>query len=136
MSGWSITTGATMPCCPTAAPTGLDPVVRAAISAVWDAAPGYQYLIGNLAGGRYQVIGQELFAATGAYGTTANDYHAILLDNGLLASDPRNGGRVLAHARRNRVLHAPSWVSMVFTISGCRACAKPWRSKREVRFSE
>ncbi len=82
---------------PSAAPTGLDPAVRAAISAVWDAAPGYQYLIDNLAGGRYQVIGQELFAATGAYGTTANDYHAILLDNGLLASDPSNGGRILAH---------------------------------------
>jgi hypothetical protein len=82
---------------PTAAPTGLDPAVRAALNVVWEAAPSYQYLIGNLAGGRYQVIGQDLFAATGAYGTTANDYHAILLDNGLLTSDPRNGGRVLAH---------------------------------------
>jgi hypothetical protein len=77
--------------------TGLDPATRAALDAVWNAAPAYQYLIANLAGGRYQVIGQDLYAATGSYGATANDYHAILLDNGLLASDPRNGGRVLAH---------------------------------------
>jgi hypothetical protein len=82
---------------PTAAPTGLDPTVRTATNTVWDAAPAYQYLINNLAGGRYQLIAQDLFAVTGSYGSTANDYHAILLDNSLLASDPRNGGRVLAH---------------------------------------
>ncbi|MFN8516954.1 MAG: hypothetical protein U0841_31155 [Chloroflexia bacterium] len=82
---------------PTAPATGLDPVTRAALNAVWDAAPAYRYLVSNLAGGRYQLIGQDLFAISGAYGSTANDYHAILLDNGLLASDPRNGGRVLAH---------------------------------------
>jgi hypothetical protein len=82
---------------PTAAATGLDPATRAAINAVWDAAPAYHYLVNNLAGGRYQLIAQDLYAVTGAYGSTANDYHAILLDNGLLASDPRNGGRVLAH---------------------------------------
>jgi hypothetical protein len=82
---------------PSAAPTGLDPAVRAATNAVWDAAPAYQFLVSNLAGGRYQLIAQDLFAATGSYGSTANDEHAILLDNGLLTSDPRNAGRVLAH---------------------------------------
>jgi hypothetical protein len=82
---------------PTAPATGLDPVTRAAINAVWDAAPAYQHLITNLIGGRYQLIAQELYAVTGSYGSTATDYHAILLDTRLLASGPRNGGRVLAH---------------------------------------
>lgn len=85
---------ATLPSDP---PSGLDPTVRAALDGVWQADPRYRYLISNLAGGRYQVIGQALFNQTGAYGTTATDYRAILLDNGLLASAPRNGSRVLAH---------------------------------------
>ena len=82
---------------PTDAPTGLDPTLRAVLNGVWLADPRYRYLIGNLAGGRYQLLGQDIFGSTGAYGATAHDYHAILLDNGLLASDPRNAARVLAH---------------------------------------
>ncbi len=82
---------------PSDAPTGLDPALRAAIGAVWDAAPAYRYLIANLAGGRYQLLGQEVYGGTGAYGATATAEHAILLDNGLLVGEPRNAARVLAH---------------------------------------
>lgn len=93
---------------PADTPTGLDPAVRAAINAVWLTAPAYRPLIANLAGGRFQVIGQPLYGSTGAYGATANEYHAILLDSGLLASDARNGARVLAHEAQ----HAADFVSL------------------------
>ncbi len=79
------------------APTGLDPAMRSAIGAVWDTSPAYHYLITNLAGGRYQLLWQEVYGSTGAYGATATAEHAILLDNGLLGGEPRNAARMLAH---------------------------------------
>ncbi|CAA9587235.1 MAG: hypothetical protein AVDCRST_MAG88-4141, partial [uncultured Thermomicrobiales bacterium] len=78
------------------APAGLDPAMRAASDQVYGAGPGYQYLIDNLAGGRFQLLFQDL-GDVGAYGAASGEYRVVILDNALASQDPRNPAAVLAH---------------------------------------
>lgn len=76
--------------------TGLDPKMREALTLLNGAAPSYQYLVGNLTGGRYQLLFQGL-SGTGAEAITIPAYRLILFDDSFTAQEGRNLAGVLGH---------------------------------------
>ncbi|MFN8516953.1 MAG: hypothetical protein U0841_31150 [Chloroflexia bacterium] len=74
--------------------TGLDPAMRAAIAAVWDASPAYRYLPQAVAG-RYQLFFQDLPAGE-AYGLASRQYQFIMIDLAY-QQNPRDAATILAH---------------------------------------
>lgn len=79
---------------PGAPQTGLAPEMRAAIGAIWDGAPKFQYLPQAVAG-RYQLFFQDL-NGDGAYGFASRQYHLIAVDHTYTAR-PREAGIILTH---------------------------------------
>lgn len=76
--------------------SGLDPAMRVGVATLWNTSPAYQYLITGLAGGRYQLIFQDLLV-DGYYALTSLTYHAILIDSHFAKWDPHDLALVLAH---------------------------------------
>jgi len=81
---------------PGESPGGLDLTTLAGLTLIWEASPGYRYLIDGLADGRYQIILQDL-SDYGAYALVSLSYHAILLDTGVARWDPHDLAQTLAH---------------------------------------
>ncbi len=79
---------------PTAPPTGLDPAMRAAIGAIWDAAPAFRYLP-RAVDSRYQLLFQDL-TEDGVYGFASRRYHLLAVD-GAYVDSPRGAGIILVH---------------------------------------
>ncbi len=74
--------------------TGLDPAMRAAIAAIWDASPAYRYLPQAVAG-RYQLVFQDL-ADQHSYGIASRPYHLIAVER-VYTNTPRDAATILAH---------------------------------------
>jgi hypothetical protein len=76
--------------------TGLDPTLRQAETLIYEANPSFRPLITNLAGGRYQLLLQDI-ASLGAYGATSERYHVILFDTAFAKLDNHDLAGVMAH---------------------------------------
>ena len=81
---------------PSAPQTGLDPILRQAETLIYEARPDFRSLIGNLSGGRYQLLLQDI-ASQGAYGATSERYHVILFDTGFTKLDNHDLAGVMGH---------------------------------------
>jgi hypothetical protein len=88
--------------------SGLDPAMRAALGAIWDTGPKFQYLPQAVAA-RYQLFFQPL-QQNGSYGFASRSGHLIAVDTAFVTY-PRGAGIILAHemqhARDFNVLGAP-----------------------------
>jgi hypothetical protein len=74
--------------------TGLDPAMRAALGAIWDTGPKFQYLPQAVAG-RYQLFFQPTLQDD-RNGFASRTYHLIAVDTSY-STYPRGAGIILAH---------------------------------------